>query len=236
MSSRHGPPRWTAWLALGVIVAGLAAVLVVWGGPIYRFVADRNRIQNWVGTWGAGGPLAVVALEMAQVLLAPIPGQAIDAVSGYLFGVWLGTVYAAVGIAAGSLLNFALARKFGRPLLARLLRPKTLSRLDALANRGGALFFFLIWLFPFVPDDLACLASGLTPMPLHQFLTLMIVGRVPGILVSTWLGANATAVSTVWWAILVGMLALGAAIVWRWGEQIQHGVLDLIDRLTRKVG
>jgi uncharacterized membrane protein YdjX (TVP38/TMEM64 family) len=178
----------------------------------------------------------VVALEIAQVLLAPIPGQAIDAVSGYLFGIWLGTLYAAAGIAAGSLLNFALARRFGRPLVARLVKPETLNRLDDLARRGGALFFFLIWLFPFVPDDLACLASGLTPMSTRQFLVLMITGRLPGILVSTWIGARATAISPVWWGILVATMSLGAVAVWRWGEQIQSHLLRLIDRLSNRPG
>jgi uncharacterized membrane protein YdjX (TVP38/TMEM64 family) len=226
---------WQVWLAAGVILAGLVIVLAVWGRPIYSFVADQKRVQEWVQGLGAEGPLAVMALEVAQVLLAPIPGQAIDAVSGYLFGVWLGTLYAAAGIAAGSLLNFALARRFGRPLVTRLIKPETLGRLDDLANRGGALFFFLIWLFPFVPDDLACLASGLTPMPTRQFLILMITGRVPGILISTWIGARASAISPLWWGVLLAALALGAVAVWRWGEEIQSHVLCLIDRLSNRL-
>jgi uncharacterized membrane protein YdjX (TVP38/TMEM64 family) len=234
MSERLRPPSWPVWLAAGLVLAGLVGVLVVWGSPLYEMLADQRRIQAWIQTWGAAGPLAIALLEIAQVLLAPIPGQAIDAVSGYLFGIWLGTLYAALGIAAGSLLNFALARRFGRPVLARLLKPGTLRRLDDLARRGGALFFFLIWLLPLVPDDLACLASGLTPMPVSQFLILMIIGRVPGILVSTWLGANATKLSPVWWGILLATMAVGAVIVWRWGERIQGFLLSVIERTTSR--
>jgi uncharacterized membrane protein YdjX (TVP38/TMEM64 family) len=230
--SEPRPAGWQAWAAAGLALAGLALGLAIWGESLYRFVADQQRIQEWVRGLGAGAPLAVVALEIAQVLLAPIPGQAIDAVSGYLFGIWLGTLYAALGIAAGSLLNFFLARRFGRPLVARLLKPEMLDRLDDLARRGGALFFFLIWLFPFVPDDLACLACGLTPMPVRQFLVLMIAGRVPGIVVSTWIGARASAISPLWWGILLAAMTLGALAVWHWGEQIQGLLLRLIGRLS----
>jgi uncharacterized membrane protein YdjX (TVP38/TMEM64 family) len=236
MPERRPTAGWQAWLAAGVVLAGLAVVAIVWGKPLYNLLADQGRIRAWIGAWGAGGPVAIALLEIAQVLLAPIPGQAVDAVSGYLFGVWLGTLYAAIGIAIGSLLNFALARRFGRPVLARLLNPRTLQRLDDLANRGGALFFFLIWLLPFVPDDLACLASGLTPMSVRRFLILMVIGRVPGILVSTWVGANAPAISPLWWGVLLAVMALGAGFVWRWGEQIQDFLLDIIDRSINRPG
>jgi uncharacterized membrane protein YdjX (TVP38/TMEM64 family) len=227
-----GPARWWAWAVAGLILAGLAAGLALWGRPLYRFVADQQRIQGWVQGLGAAGPLAIVVLELAQVLLAPIPGQAVDAVSGYLFGLGPGTVYAGLGIAAGSALNFFLARRFGRPLLSRLLKPEALARLDDLARRGGALFFFLIWLLPLVPDDLACLACGLTPMSARQFLVLMVAGRLPGVVVSTWIGARAGTISPLWWGVLIAAMAAGALAFWHWGEQIQSLVLCLIGRLS----
>jgi uncharacterized membrane protein YdjX (TVP38/TMEM64 family) len=232
MAERQRPAGWQVWLTVGLVLAGLATGLILWGGTLYRFVADQERIRNWVSGLGALAPVAVMALEMLQVLLAPIPGQAIDAVSGYLFGVWWGTLYAAIGIVAGSLLNFAIARRFGRPLLSRLVKPAALAHLDDLAEHGGALFFFLIWLFPFVPDDLACLASGLTPMSTRRFLLLVIVGRTPGILVSTWVGAQAAVISPLWWGILLAAMTLAALAIWHWGGQIQSFLLRLIDRLS----
>jgi uncharacterized membrane protein YdjX (TVP38/TMEM64 family) len=235
VSERQKPVDRQAWLIVGLALAILAGVLVIWGRPLYRFVADQARIQGWVDGFGAWGPLAIAGLEISQVLLAPIPGQAIDAVSGYLFGIWLGSLYAALGIGLGSLINFGLARHFGRPLVARLVKADTLARLDELADRGGALFFFLIWLFPFVPDDLACLACGLTRMSLCQFLILMILGRLPGIVIATWIGANATQIRPAWWIAMLVAITLTAIVVWHWGEQIQSGLLRLISRVSRAI-
>jgi uncharacterized membrane protein YdjX (TVP38/TMEM64 family) len=111
-----------------------------------------------------------------------------------------------------------------------------MDRLDDLVRRGGAPFFFLIWLLPFAPDDLACVAAGLTPMPTRQFLFLMILGRMPGVAVSVWVGANAAQIQPVWWAILLGGIAVAALVFWRKGEQIQEVVLTFIERLSRRPG
>ena len=160
MSERRVPVRWWVWLLAGIALAALIAGLVIWWQPIYDFLSDREQIRGWIEGFGAWGPVAIVLLEMIQALLAPIPGQAIEAVSGYLYGPWLGTLYPVIGLAIGSFITFSLARRFGRPLAIRLIGKQSMARLDDLVRRGGAPFFFLIWLLPFAPDDLACLAAA----------------------------------------------------------------------------
>jgi len=235
MSDDRTPVGGWAWLVTGLILAILFAALVVWGQPLYEFVADQGRIRTWVQSFGPWGPAALATLEMTQALLAPIPGQAIEAVGGYLYGPWLGAFYAMLGICAGSLLNFLLARRFGRPWVVRLVSSQALARLDDLARRGGALFFFLIWLLPFVPDDLACLAAGLTPMPTRQFLFLMLLGRLPGIFVSTWIGANVAQIRPIWWAVLFVLACLAALVAWRWGEPAQTAMLRFLQQLAERL-
>jgi uncharacterized membrane protein YdjX (TVP38/TMEM64 family) len=234
MSERRAPIRWWVWLALALVLAVLIAALLAWWRPLYDFVADQEQIRAWVEQLGAWGPVAIVALETAQALLAPIPGQAIEAVSGYLYGPWLGLLFPMIGMIIGSLTIFLLARRFGRPLVIRLIGRPSMDRLDDLVRRGGAPFFFLIWLLPFAPDDLACVAAGLTPMPTRQFLFLMILGRMPGVAVSVWVGANAAQIQPVWWAILLAGIAVAALVFWRKGEQIQEAVLTFIERLSRR--
>jgi uncharacterized membrane protein YdjX (TVP38/TMEM64 family) len=231
MRPRRIPAGWP-WLLAGLLLVGAMGALLLWEPAVYAFLADRERIQAWVEGFGAWAPAIVFGLEVAQVLLAPVPGQAIEAVSGYLFGPWLGLLYAFAGLVTGSLLAFGLARRFGRPLAVRLAGTDAVARLDELADRGGNLFFFLVWLFPFVPDDLACLAAGLTPMSAGRFLALMMVGRLPGFLFSVWVGANLANTSPTWWILLFLSLALAAAVLWRKGEAIQQAMLRLIGCLS----
>jgi uncharacterized membrane protein YdjX (TVP38/TMEM64 family) len=234
MSERRSPLRWWVWLIAGLLLLALIAALIKWWQPLYDFVADPEQVQGWVEKLGTWGPLAIILLEMAQALLVFIPGQAIEAVSGYLYGPWLGTLYASIGIAIGSFIVFSLSRRFGRPLVLRLVGKQSMDRLDDLVRRGGALFFFLIWLLPFAPDDMACVAAGLTPMPPPRFMVLMLLGRLPGIFVSVWVGANLTRIEPIWLAVLFTAIAIAAVVLWRWGEQIQESVLNLIERLSHR--
>lgn len=233
MSERRAPVRWWVWLLAGLALVVVVAALIIWWQPIYDFLSDPGQIRAWIEKLGAWGPLAIILLEMIQALLAPIPGQAIEAVSGYLFGPWLGTLYPMIGLALGSFITFSLARRFGRPLVVKLIGQQSMARLDDLVRRGGAPFFFLIWLLPFAPDDLACVAAGLTPMPTRQFLILMILGRLPGVFVSVLVGANVARIKPIWWVLLFVAIALAALVLWRWGERIQESVLGFIEKLSK---
>lgn len=232
VSEQRSPMRWWVWVVAGVILVASTVALIVWWQPIYGFVSDPEQVRTWIEGFGPWGPIAIISLQILQALLAPIPGQALQAVAGYLYGPWLGTLYSVVGMAIGSFLTFTLARLFGRPLIVRLVGQNSMDRLDELVRRGGAPFFFLIWLFPFAPDDLACIAAGLTPMPLGQFMILMTLGRLPGVFVSVWIGANAAEIKPVWWAVLFGAIAVAGLAWWRWGEQIQEAVLGFIKQVS----
>lgn len=234
MTERRAKIRWWVWLLAGLVLIGIIAALILWWQPIYDFATNEEQVRAWIEKLGAWGPVAIILLETLQALLAPIPGQAIGAVSGYLYGPWLGTLYSMIGIALGSILVFWLARRFGRPLVVRFVGKDSVARLDDLANRGGAIFFFLVWLLPFAPDDLACIAAGLTPMPIRQFLILMLVGRLPGVFAASWVGANATRIEPIWWAVLLAALVVAALVFWRWGDRIQESVLGLVERLSNR--
>jgi uncharacterized membrane protein YdjX (TVP38/TMEM64 family) len=235
MPERRSLGSWWVWLVAGPLVVALVAALLVWWQPISELAPDQEQIRTWVEGLGSWGPIAIIFLELIQALLAPIPGQAIEAASGYLYGPFWGTVFPLIGMVVGSTILFLLSRRFGRPLVIRLVGRQSMTRLDDLVRRGGAPFFFLIWLFPFAPDDLACAAAGLTPMPIQQFLILMTLGRLPGVFVSVMVGANATRIEPLWWGILLTVIAIAALILWRWGDQIQEAVLGFIERLGRQV-
>ena len=228
--------RWWPWLLAGLVVAALVLALAFWGRPLADLLTQRERLNAWLAGLGIWGPVAIVLLELVQTLAGPVPGTAIEAASGFLFGPWWGTLYAMAGIVAGALIAFFLARRFGRPLLERFLPPQDIQRLDDLLEHGGSLMFFLLWLLPLVPDDLVCLAAGLMGMSTRRFLVLMGLGRLPGIFFSVWLGATATRLSPAWWLAALVLLALLAVAVWRWGARLQSALLSLVGRLSALLG
>lgn len=53
-------------------------------------------------------PFIFVLLQASQIVLAPIPGQLIAFVGGYLFGVVQGTIYSLIGAVLGRQSYFSL--------------------------------------------------------------------------------------------------------------------------------
>lgn len=232
-SRRQGDRRtWVraALLVLLVVVVGTA--VWIWRDPLWALFSDQARLKGWVTSFGPWGALVSIGLNVVQVLLAPVPGQFVGLVNGYLYGVWLGTLYSMVGLAIGTALAMALGRWFGRPLVERLVDPDALARWDRIAGCQGPLFFFLVFLFPFVPDDLACFVIGLSPLAIPHMVVLAALGRLPGVFVSCWIGAYATELPWWGWIPLGGGSAALAWAFWRYQARLETTVTHLIQRLT----
>ncbi|MBN1138515.1 MAG: TVP38/TMEM64 family protein [Anaerolineae bacterium] len=220
-------------IAAALIVAA-AVGLWQWGPAIWGFFRDQPALQAWLISFGAWTPLVSIAVSAMQVVFAPIPGQATGLVNGYLFGVWLGAFYSLFGVMLGTGTILALTRHWGRPLTARLVPAAQLEKLDYLAERRGELFFFLIFLLPFLPDDLTCFAIGLTRLSIGRMLVLIALGRLPGLIVASWMGAHARSVSPLGWAILIAGVCLLALAYWRWRSIIETRLLGWLERVTRR--
>jgi uncharacterized membrane protein YdjX (TVP38/TMEM64 family) len=221
--SRHWRQS-AAILVILLAVTCLGAAVRTFG--FLALFENSRRLVTWVRGRGPWAPLTIIVLQIGQVVLAPIPGQIVGMAAGYVFGPWLGTFYSVLGTAAGSWIAFALARAYGRPLVERLVPRPTLDRLDAGAQRRGVFFFALVFLLPFLPDDLACFAAGLTRIPIPALMAVAITTRTPGILVSAWLGAHAEGLSTAQWVMVIAASALLAGLSLRYGERLQQWLME----------
>lgn len=220
-------------------IALLLALLVVIGGALYRWreplwglFSNQERFQEQVKRFGPWGPLVSIGLNVAQVLAAPVPGQIVGLANGYLYGIWLGTFYSMVGLALGRAMAMALGRWFGRPLVTRLVNPVQLARWDRIASHQGPAFFFLVFLLPFLPDDLVCFLIGLSPLPILPMVVLAALGGLPGVFVSCWVGAYAAELPWWAWIPLGGGAALLAWLFWRYQVRLEAATAGLIQRLT----
>ncbi|MFC6975988.1 TVP38/TMEM64 family protein [Halomicroarcula sp. GCM10025709] len=177
-------------------------------------LTDAGWLRAQLAGLGAYAPLAFVALQTVQVILAPIPGQVLGGVGGYLFGTLAGTVYSMLGVTLGSAIVFVLARRRGRPYVERVVDDAALARWDAIVERGGTGGLFVLFLLPTFPDDLLCLVAGLSTVRTRTFLALVIVGRTPSFLAVAYAGQEAASGQFRSVAAVLTALALASAVVY----------------------
>ena len=233
MKVKYG--RWLLGVALLLAILG-ASLLCRGSEPCWtwaRALGDRTLLERLLGQVGPWAPGAIVLAEILQVVLAPIPGQVVGIVAGYLYGVLWGTLLCEVGLALGSLAAISLARQLGRPLVERIAGPELLQRIDRYVEKRGAWALFLIFLLPFLPDDTVCLIAGLTRIRLAELLVIATIGRLPGLIISTLIGAQAHGLTTGQLLAITAVGVLLALVFLRYQYPLERLMFRLLDRFRR---
>ncbi len=216
---------WPLWLRIAVVL-GAAVVLTVplllFRDDLLRVFADREQVAAEIRGAGGWGPVVIILFSIAQTIVAPIPGQMTNFVSGYIYGPWLGLLYSWLGLILGAAIAMLLARYAGRPVIRRLVSPGMLEKLDKLAAGKGFGFFFLFFLIPGLPDDLLCFVVGLTTLPIRIMLPMAAIARLPGLVAAVWLGASAESIPPAVWVALSVMGLVVMLLFWRYGDQLQE--------------
>jgi uncharacterized membrane protein YdjX (TVP38/TMEM64 family) len=168
---------------------GLRTALTEQLGRIMDRITDREWVRAQVQSAGWAAPLVFIGLQIAQVIAAPIPGEATGFIGGYIFGAGPGFLFSSIGLTLGSMVNFGIGRVLGQRYVRRLIPKKSFERLDRLINRQGVLVVFLMLLIPGFPKDYLCLLLGLSTLPPKLFVLLAALGRMPGTLLLSVQGA-----------------------------------------------
>ncbi|MDR1033105.1 MAG: TVP38/TMEM64 family protein [Candidatus Nomurabacteria bacterium] len=174
-------------IAASAVVLALAVLAIIFGDDLFALFSQADGVKNFIRSAGGFGPLVFVALQILQVVIAPIPGQVVGIVGGYLFG-WWGLLLSMIGSGVGYYIVFKIARRFGRPLAEKLFKKDSIKKFDYITESSGAFILFIIFLLPFFPDDMICYLAGLTKVPIKNLMAAAIGGRFPGFLVATLAG------------------------------------------------
>ena len=153
-----------------LIVAGVALI------AFHRDRLDADGIARAI----AAAPAAPLFFILVHVIasLTFFPRTVLAVAAGAVFGLWMGTLWAAIGSVAGALAGFLLARyvnggvvdleslrRFG-PILQR-------------AERGGWRAVAVLRLVPVIPHSLTNYALGLTRLDLRSFIVGSLLGQLP---------------------------------------------------------
>lgn len=138
-----------------------------------------ETLQQYITGFGLLAPVVLVAVQAAQVVLPVLPGFLGCAVGAVMFG-WAGGFWCNyIGISMGSLIAFALARKYGQGFVSKMFSGKKYDKWAGWAaeSRSYTIMLFLGMVLPLFPDDYFCYFTGLTKMSFRKFATIIIVGK-----------------------------------------------------------
>lgn len=146
-----------------------------------------DRIINDVRGAGPVGFLILLGLQFLQIVVAFIPGEVVQIAAGLLYGPWLGAFIILLGCVISSAFIFALVHKLGAPFVQSMVPAQYLEKFRKFEQTGKLnIIVFVLFLIPGLPKDVFTYLVPLTDMRMRSFLLLSNIGRIPGIIVSTY--------------------------------------------------
>lgn len=148
------------------------------------FIHSIGYSIHGLGIWGY--PLAVAL--MTVVALLPVPAEIPAAMNGMLFGPAGGIAITWTGAMAGAWISFELSRRYGRPLVARMVPASGLLRVDALVQRASWPGLLVARLIPVIAFTALNWGVGLTACRRPTFLWTTALGILPGTILFVYSG------------------------------------------------
>jgi len=229
-------PRWTIWVTLALVLVGafflIGDDIGDWWARFSETMTTPEAFRSWVEGYGAWGPVAFLLAQAAQVIVVPIPGTLLPPVGALAFGPWPALALSLAGMALGSAVVFLVARRWGRPLAVRWAGAERVQRYENVVTARGNLLIWLIFLFPFFPDDAACALAGLSSIRFRRFMLIAVVGRIPAVAFGVFTMAGLEGAPGWVWA---SAAALFVVVLWlgiRFGPALERLLVQKMGRET----
>ena len=153
---------------------------------------DFEGLRQFILSYGPWAPLVSIVLMMIQSLVPFVPGLVITITNAWIFGWQYGALYSWIGALLGAILDFGVARWYGRLVVEQFVNIKYLSMTDTFLQRYGLLAIFITRLTPILPFKVVSYGAGLTTMPFWEFMIATAIGQAPATILYSILGQNIT--------------------------------------------
>jgi uncharacterized membrane protein YdjX (TVP38/TMEM64 family) len=181
---------------------------------------NLEEIKQLLHRYSQFGPLPGILFPFLEALLPILPLIVFVVANAAAYGMWLGFLYSWIGVTLGALLVFLLGRRFGNRYGARIRakNPKW-EKFFGYIERKGFTPIFLLSCFPFTPSVIVNIASGMSRLPFHTFLTAMALGKAVMLFILSFLGHDLQAMADQPWRI--GLAIAIVILMWLGGRKLE---------------
>lgn len=192
----------------------------------------QQKFRAWVTSFGVGGWLLVLSIQIIQIVIAFIPGEPIEILAGVLYGGFGGLFLCLFGCVAASSCVFILSKKIGAPLVTMLFKKNKLNEYAFLKDaKKLETIVFILFLIPGTPKDMLTYVVGTSPMKIMQFLVLSTFARIPSVISSAFIGST---IRKGEWETAVVIFAL-TAVVGIAAIKYQERVIGFCKKIGRRM-
>lgn len=202
--------------------AGLVAFIVLVGVIMviaWPYITDLfteggpERMVERVQEAGPAGVFILLGMQFLQIVVAFIPGEVVQLAAGLMYGPVLGTLIILIGCIISSAVVYLLVHKLGAPFVQNMVSTEHLEKFRAFEETGKLdIIVFILFLIPGMPKDVFTYLIPLTDMELKRFLILSNVGRIPGVLASTYTAHGLAEGQVVGPIVVVAIVAILAVV------------------------
>ncbi len=202
-----------------LIVLAILVVSAIYLFPLIRRISTpEGQVQFKEEIQNAGflGFIMLFFLNIAQMILAFIPGGPIEIMSGMCYGAIGGTLFILFSSFVGSLLIFFSIRKFGHDIVYSFCNKEQIDKIEnseIFQNPDKvAKIMYILFLIPGTPKDFLTYIIGLIPIknPI-RFLLVCTLIRTPTIVSSTIAGSSL--INGAWWISILAYVITFALVV-----------------------
>jgi uncharacterized membrane protein YdjX (TVP38/TMEM64 family) len=147
---------------------------------IYNNQQQVNLFLTQFGLWII---LIYILVQPITIIIAPLGGFFMTIIMMSLFGPEKALILAYLVWTPCYLINFSIARKFGRPLVEKLAGKKPLEKVDHFIKDEGLLTLVLTRIIYGANFDYLSYGWGLTKIPFKTFMAVNFMAGIPAMLI-----------------------------------------------------
>lgn len=223
---------------------GLIILLFIDLFPLMREVFenrhDEDKMLEYIRAYGAKGMPILIGLQALQVIMAFFPAAAIQILAGLCYGIWLGSLLCLLGYVLGNMLVFTALRQF-KSTLSEFLPKKDktkksksfidINRIKQMKNPEYAVV--LLYLIPGIPNGLLPYIFADTKITYSRYLTSIIVGSIPSVLLCAWVGQALARRNYILAGSIVAVTVLLLAAIYFNRTRLTRWADGLMDRMKK---
>ncbi len=220
------------------ISIGLFGYIILYKLEIIDTISSITKLKNYILSTKEKGVFIYILLQIAQVIILPVPAAIICIVGSLIYGPLLGSIYCSIGILLGSFVSFWIGKTFGNKIVTWIAGVENTEKYSKIIRKRGAFFLIIAFLLPMFPDDILCLISGISNMKFKNFALITTITRPIGVICMSYFGGGHIIPFNGWglyvWIILLIAFIFLVILMYKYQERMQNYILNKITKNKNK--